>query len=81
MVSIMFWMIGLPSQTQRNAMGKREGIFYLFEFHVQERVWEHDCQWKDQKEAEGGMDESNVEGSLSELGWMGDEDCHVRIYE
>jgi hypothetical protein len=48
-------------------------------FHLQERVWEHDRQWKYQKEAERGMDEHNIKWSFPELWWVCDEDRHVWI--
>ena len=53
--------------------------FHLFTLHLQKRVWEHDSQWKYQKEAEGGVDEHNIEWPSPKLRWMCDEDRHVRV--
>ena len=55
--------------------------FHLSRFDVQERVREHDSQRKNQEEAEGGVDEHNIEGSFLELRWMGDKDRYVWVYK
>ena len=53
----------------------------MFILHSQERVWEHDGQGEDQKEAEGGMDERDIEGAFPEFRRVGDKDRHVWIYK
>ena len=56
-------------------------MFHLLNFDLQERVREHDGQGKDQKKAEGGVDEGDIEGSLPEFRWVGDKDRQVWIYK
>ena len=53
----------------------------MVNLYSQERVREHDGQGEDQKEAEGGMNERDIEGSFAELRWVGDKDRHVWIYK
>ena len=49
--------------------------------YLQERIWEHDLEWENQEEPQGGVDERNVQWPFLDLGEMVNQKDDVAVYQ
>jgi len=83
MVRVLIRLAWFPSVTKFNADGGRVRFSTMTQKsrHSQERIWEHDLQWKDQEEPQGSVDERNVQRPCLDFRGMINQNNDVAVYQ